>query len=78
MPIVQLSGTWTAIESTPVWLQRAIQISPLYHYIEIGKGILFKGVGLETIGFHALAMLVLGLVLSGLALLGFRRQVGVG
>lgn len=75
MPIVQLSGTWTAIESTPAWLQHAIQLSPLYHYIEIGKGILFKGVGLEVLWLHALVMLALGLVLSGLALSGFRRFV---
>jgi ABC-2 type transport system permease protein len=70
-----VSGTWTAIESTPAWLQHAIQLSPLYHYIEIGKGILFKGVGLEVLCLHALVMLALGLVLSGLALSGFRRFV---
>lgn len=74
LPVVQLSGTWTSVESMPLFLRRAIELSPLYHYVVIGNGILLKGVGLDVLWPHALAMLALGLVLSGLALFSFRRQ----
>jgi ABC-2 type transport system permease protein len=78
LPIIQLSGTWTSIESMPVLLRHVIQFSPLYHYVVVGNGILLKGIGLEVLWPNAAAMLAMGIALSGLALLQYRRQLTLG
>jgi ABC-2 type transport system permease protein len=78
LPIVQLSGTWTSVESMPVLLRHAILVSPLYHYAVIGNGILLKGVGLGVLWPHAAAMLAIGVVLFGFSLLQYRRKLTLG
>ncbi len=74
MPIVTLSGTWTPFESMPRWLQLAMTLSPLRHFVDIIYSILLRGAGLSVLWDSVLAMAGLGAVLFTLGLMRFRRQ----
>ncbi|MCX7822842.1 MAG: ABC transporter permease [Syntrophobacterales bacterium] len=76
MPVVLLSGAWTPPEAMPLWLRRAIHLSPLYYFIEMSYGILLRGAGFEVLWLHFLGLFLLG---SGAFIFGayrFRRQFG--
>jgi ABC-2 type transport system permease protein len=77
MPLVQLSGTWGAVESMPSVLRYGMLVSPLRHFIVITYGVLLKGVGLEVLWPQALAIAGLGLLLFGAAAARFRGQFAV-
>ncbi|HEY5293613.1 MAG TPA: ABC transporter permease [Burkholderiales bacterium] len=74
MPIVMLSGTWTPMESMPVWLRSLMYLSPLRHYIEIAYGILLRGAGFGILWTSVLPMAAIGVALFALGLVRFRRQ----
>lgn len=74
MPMIQLSGTYTPIESMPAVLQYAVNLSPLYHFAEIAYGIIFRGVGLLEIWPHVLAMSAIGAALFVLGWWRFGRS----
>ncbi len=74
LPIINLSGTRTPVESMPLWLQHLIQLFPMRHFVEITYGILLKGTGLRTIFDSVLIMVLLGSVLFAIGLWRFRRQ----
>jgi ABC-2 type transport system permease protein len=74
MPVVLLSGAWTPPEAMPVWLRRAIHLSPLYYFIEMSYGILLRGAGFGALWHSFLGLSLLG---SGAFIFGayrFRRQ----
>jgi ABC-2 type transport system permease protein len=73
-PMVMLSGTWTAPEAMPRWLQPLIQLSPLHHFIECAYGVLMRGAGMDLLWDSALAMTALGAGMFALGLWRFRRQ----
>jgi ABC-2 type transport system permease protein len=74
MPIIMLSGTWNLVESMPAWLQAAINISPMRHFVDIAYGILLKGSDAATVAVPATKMLMLGAAFFVAGVMRFRRQ----
>jgi ABC-2 type transport system permease protein len=74
MPIIMLSGTWNLVESMPTWLQTAINLSPMRHFVDVAYGIVSKGVDFTTIAVPAAKMTLLGALFSAAGVLRFRRQ----
>jgi ABC-2 type transport system permease protein len=74
MPIIMLSGTWNLVESMPAWLQAAINLSPMRHFVDIAYGIVLKGADFTTIAAPAAKMTLLGAAFSAAGVLRFRRQ----
>ena len=74
MPIVMLSGTWTPMESMPVWLRGLMYFSPLRHFIEIAYGIMLRGAGFNLVWDSVLAMAAIGIALFAVGLARFRIQ----
>ena len=74
MPLLLLSGSWTPPEAMPQGLRWAMQLSPLFHYIEMGYGILLKGAGVSVIRTSLLALTLQGLGVFAFGLWRFRRQ----
>ncbi len=75
MPILQLSGTSSPIETMPAALRYAVELSPLRHFLRMSYGIVFRGEGLAAIWPSALAMVGLGVALFALGLWRFRKQL---
>ena len=73
-PMINLSGTWTPPEAMPFWLRELMQLSPLYHFVNISYGIQLKGVGLDILWPSIVSMLALGGALFGFGMWRFRRQ----
>lgn len=59
-----LSGTTVPVESIPAPMQWISWLSPVRHYMEIGLGVLMKGVGLEVL-WPQFAVLALGTTILG-------------
>lgn len=76
MPMIFLSGAWTPPEAMPTGLRQAMYISPLYHFIEMGYGILLKGAGLAVLWDSLLCLTLLGAGIFGFGVRRFRRQFG--
>jgi ABC-2 type transport system permease protein len=76
MPVVLLSGTWTPPEAMPVWLRRAIHLSPLYYLIEMSYGILLRGAGFKVLWKLFLGLSILGAAAFVIGAYRFRRQFG--
>ncbi|MDF5726780.1 MAG: ABC transporter permease [Rhizonema sp. PD38] len=74
-PLVLLSGATTPISSMPTFMQCLTYLDPLRYFIEICRGILLKGVGMETIWPQVLILLVFATVLMTLSVRQFRRQL---
>ena len=75
MPLILLSGSWTPPEAMPRGLRWAMQLSPLFHYIELGYGILLKGAGASLLRVPLLALAAEGFVIFGFGMWRFRRQL---
>jgi len=74
MPIIFLFGAWTLPEAMPVGLREAMYLSPLYYFIEMGYGILLKGVGLDILWDSLLGLIILGVVIFTYGVWRFKRQ----
>jgi ABC-2 type transport system permease protein len=74
MPIIMLSGTWNLVESMPQWLQAAINLSPMRHFVDIAYGIVLKGADFTTFAAPAVKMTLLGAAFCTAGVLRFRRQ----
>jgi ABC-2 type transport system permease protein len=70
-----LSGSTTPMESMPVFLQNAMQISPSTHFVALSQAILYRGAGLSAVWTSMVALLVLGALFFVMALLRFRRSL---
>jgi ABC-2 type transport system permease protein len=75
LPLIQLSGAISPIESMPLALKYVSLLNPLRHYITIVRGILLKGVGLEVLWLNAIALLLFAIVLLSISINRFRRQL---
>ncbi len=75
MPILQLSGTVSPVESMPPALQHAVELSPLHHLLTIAYGIIFRGEGLATLWPSSAAMIGIGAALFAVGLWRFRAQL---
>lgn len=75
-PLVLLCGATTPISSMPTFVQWLTYLAPLRYFIEVCRGILLKGVGIETLWRQVLILLVFATVLITLSIRQFRRQLG--
>jgi ABC-2 type transport system permease protein len=75
LPLIQLSGAISPIESMPEFFKYLSLLNPLRHYIEIVRGILLKGVGLEVLWWNAIALFIFATLLLSISINQFRRQL---
>lgn len=75
MPTILLSGFIYPVENMPVILQALCQIMPPKWFIEIVKGIMLKGVGLETLWFQTLIMLGMTVILLSISARKFKKRL---
>jgi ABC-2 type transport system permease protein len=74
--LMLLSGATTPIESMPVWLQYIMKtISPMPHFVEFSKNVLFRGADLPIVWPQMAAVAALGAVYFGFTLIRFRRVI---
>jgi ABC-2 type transport system permease protein len=75
VPLNQLSGAIAPIESMPLLFQYLSLLNPLRHYVEIVRGLLLKGVGLDVLWPNALALLIFATILLTISINRFRTQL---
>lgn len=75
LPVMQFSGAISPIESMPPLFQFLSLLNPLRHYVEILRGLLLKGAGLDVLWPNALALLIFAVVLLTVSINGFRSQL---
>ncbi|MEI2579430.1 ABC transporter permease [Scytonema sp. PRP1] len=75
-PLTLLCGATTPISSMPTFVQWLTYLDPLRYFIEVCRGILLKGVGIETLWHQVLILLMFATVLMTLSIRQFRRQLG--
>ncbi|MBR8838154.1 MAG: ABC transporter permease [Stigonema ocellatum SAG 48.90 = DSM 106950] len=74
-PLVILSGATSPISSMPTFVQWLSYLDPLRYFIEVCRGVLFKGVGLETLWPQVMVLLIFATVLITLSVRQFRNQL---
>jgi ABC-2 type transport system permease protein len=72
LPMNMLSGSNTPLESMPLWLATAMQVSPSTHFVSFAQSILYRGAGLNVVWPEFLAVAVIGGLFFGLAIMRFR------
>ena len=75
-PMLFLSGFTFPIENMPTAVQVITYIVPLRYYLEIIRGVVLRGVGIETLWPQALALLAIGLTVLSLAVSRFQKRLG--
>jgi ABC-2 type transport system permease protein len=75
LPMIQLSGAISPIESMPLLLRHLSLLNPLRHYVEIMRGLLLKGVGLGVLWPNALALGLFATALLAISINRFRTQL---
>jgi ABC-2 type transport system permease protein len=75
LPLIQLSGAIAPIESMPVALKYLSLLDPLRHYVEIVRGMLLKGVGLEVLWPNAISLFLFATVMLSVSINKFRSQL---
>ncbi len=75
LPMIQLSGAISPIESMPPLLRYLSLLNPLRHYVEIMRGLLLKGVGLNVLWPNALALGLFATALLAISINRFRTQL---
>lgn len=75
LPLIQLSGAISPIESMPVFFRYLSLLNPLRHYVAIVRGLLLKGVGLEVLWPNALALGLFATALLTISVNRFRTQL---
>lgn len=75
MPVIQLSGAISPLESMPPFFRDLSLLNPLRYYIVCLKGVLLKGVGVEVLWPQILALACFAFVLLSLSASRFRKQL---
>lgn len=75
LPLIQLSGAIAPVESMPPLIRYLSLLDPLRYYIEITRGLMLKGVGLEVLWPQALALLLFAILLLAVSVRQFRSQL---
>ena len=75
LPLIQTSGAIAPIESMPLVFRYLSVLNPLRHYVEIVRGFLLKGVGLEALWQNVLALALFAIVLLTISIKKFRSQL---
>lgn len=76
LPVIQLSGAVSPLQSMPIFFQYLSLLNPLRYYIVCIRSILLKGVGLEMIWPNVLILALFAIALLGLSAGRFRKQLG--
>ena len=74
-PLVLLSGATSPITAMPTFMQWLTYLDPMRYFIEVCRGILLKGVGLEALWSQVLILLGFATVLMTLSIRQFRQQL---
>ncbi len=69
------TGYAAPVESMPRIMQLVANVIPAHHWLDILRGILLKGAGLDVLWPHVLALAVLGLVIGTFSLRYVRRAL---
>jgi len=69
------TGYAAPVESMPQVIQWVANFIPAHHFLEIVRGILLKGTGIEVLWPHVLALTVLGLFIGGFSMRFVRRSL---
>ena len=72
VPMNQLSGSNTPLESMPAWLATAMQASPSTHFVSFAQAILYRGAGMDVVWPEFMIVALIGGLFFALAILRFR------
>ncbi|PIQ28555.1 ABC transporter permease [bacterium (Candidatus Blackallbacteria) CG17_big_fil_post_rev_8_21_14_2_50_48_46] len=75
LPSMMLSGFIFPRESMPWLISSLGLLIPLTYFVEILRGIVLRGVGLEALWQHVIPVILFGLVLIVVSVLRFRRSL---
>lgn len=75
LPLIQLSGALSPIESMPPLFRFLTYFNPLRYYIQCIRNILLKGVGLDVIGRDVLVLAFIAIILLLASAARFRKQL---
>lgn len=73
--MILLSGSMTPMDTMPLWLQDAMQVSPSTQFVRFAQAVLYRGAGIELVWPQLAAMVAISAVSYGLSLLRFRSSV---
>lgn len=76
IPLIQLSGSLSPIESMPQFFVYLTYLNPLRYYIQCIRNILLKGVGLEVMWRDVSILLLFAVVFLSFSASRFRKQLG--
>lgn len=77
IPIIMLSGGFSAIESQPEAVQHLTFFLPSRHFLAFAKAVAFRGAGIEALWLPVAMMAALGAVSFAASLALFRRSMSV-
>jgi len=69
------SGYMVRIKNLPLALQAIAQVVPFSHYLEIIRGVMLKGAGLDVLWPHAAAMVGIGVLIAVVAVRSLGRSL---
>jgi ABC-2 type transport system permease protein len=72
LPMNMLSGSNTPLESMPLWLANAMQVSPSTHFVSFAQAILYRGAGFGVVWPEFLAVAAIGGLFFTVAIARFR------
>lgn len=76
LPLIQLSGALSPIESMPDLFRYLTYLNPLRYYIQCVRNILMKGVGLDVIWKDLVVLMIFAIALLSFSAGKFRKQLG--
>ena len=78
VPMSQLSGSNTPLESMPAWLATAMQASPSTHFVSFAQAILYRGAGLDVVWPEFVIVAAIGGLFFAFAVSRFRKTAAYG
>lgn len=75
LPTIFLSGFFFPLEAMPQWLQTISYVIPARYALEIMRGIILKGVGIEILLNQVTAIIIFGVVIMALAAMRFKPHL---
>jgi ABC-2 type transport system permease protein len=75
IPLIQLSGAIAPVDSMPTFFRYLSWLNPLRHFVQILRGILLKGIGLEMLWLHVLALVMFAAIFLSISISQFRKQL---
>lgn len=75
LPSIFLSGFFFPLEAMPAWLRALSYVIPARYALEIMRGIILKGVGLQILLDQVAAVTIFGVVIMVLAASRFRQRL---